>query len=220
MQGAARRAALAGARRGNSSAAAQCPRPGLANGSHPAAAKLYEIRTYQLKPDRMTDYLQLTGSAAFNPRLAASKMNGFFIVEMGGVLNSVVHFWEYDDLHQRTRVRAALAKNPEFGKYLAQIRQMLVTQASVLSVGGPLPEVSRPEVGVYAFEHCAGGAADTQPLLRAPGIETVGTFRGLTDGGSYTLLRADNFQALIDDDAGVALQQRLLMHPAPFSPMQ
>ena len=53
--------------------------------------KLYEIRTYQLKPEHLMDYLALTGSDAFKARTDASKCNGFFILEMGDVLNLGTH---------------------------------------------------------------------------------------------------------------------------------
>ncbi len=47
-----------------------------------------------VRADRFADYLKLTGSEAFKPRLEASKLVGFFVVELGDTLNTVVHFWE------------------------------------------------------------------------------------------------------------------------------
>ena len=97
--------------------------------------KLYEIRTYQLKPEHLMDYLALTGSDAFEPRTKASKCNGFFVLEMGDVLNSVCHFWEYDSFDHRTEVRAALASDKGFGEYIATIRPWLVSQHSIMTEG-------------------------------------------------------------------------------------
>ena len=97
--------------------------------------KLYEIRTYQLKPEHLMDYLALTGSDAFKPRTEASKCNGFFVLEMGDVLNSVCHFWEYDSFDHRTEVRAALASDTGFGEYINTIRPWLVSQHSIMTEG-------------------------------------------------------------------------------------
>ena len=97
--------------------------------------KLYEIRTYQLKPEHLMDYLALTGSDAFAPRTNASKCNGFFVLEMGDVLNSVCHFWEYESFDHRTEVRAALASDKGFGEYIATIRPWLVSQHSIMTEG-------------------------------------------------------------------------------------
>jgi hypothetical protein len=72
--------------------------------------------------DKLRDYLTLTSSPAFKPRLEASVLAGFFVVETGDVLNSVVHFWEYDSLDHRSAVRAALANSPGFLSYFSQIQ--------------------------------------------------------------------------------------------------
>ena len=101
--------------------------------------KLYEIRTYQLKPEHLMDYLALTGSEAFAPRTEASKCNGFFVLEMGDVLNSVCHFWEYESFDHRTDVRAALASDKGFGEYITTIRPWLVSQLGCSRIGMVLP---------------------------------------------------------------------------------
>ena len=60
--------------------------------------------------------------------LQASKLNGFWMVEMGTTLNAVKHIWEYDDLDNRTNVRASLGGNEAFLGFLGQIRPMLMSQ--------------------------------------------------------------------------------------------
>ena len=66
--------------------------------------------------DDVPKYLALTGGDAFKPRTEASRLLGFWLVETGGVLNRVVHFWEYDDLDHRSAVRAQLAGDEGFAR--------------------------------------------------------------------------------------------------------
>ena len=55
--------------------------------------KIYELRTYSLKPEHMKEYLTLT-SEKFHLRTIHSVLHGYWTVELGGV-NQVVHLWEY-----------------------------------------------------------------------------------------------------------------------------
>ena len=57
------------------------------------ASKVYELRTYSLKPEHMKEYLNLTAEK-FHLRTAHSILHGYWTVELGGV-NQVVHLWEY-----------------------------------------------------------------------------------------------------------------------------
>ena len=70
---------------------------------------IYEVRTYTLRPGTV---------AAFEERYATrlalreqhSKLGAFWHTEVGP-LNQVIHVYPYDDLQQRTTVRAALARD-------------------------------------------------------------------------------------------------------------
>lgn len=68
--------------------------------------KLYELRTYSVKPSCMEKYVQLTKNK-YHLRKSHSKMIGFWLTNIGGV-NEAVHIWEYDNLSHRASVRAAL----------------------------------------------------------------------------------------------------------------
>ena len=57
------------------------------------ANKVYELRTYSLKPEHMKEYLTLTAEK-FHLRTSHSILHGYWTVELGGV-NQVVHLWEY-----------------------------------------------------------------------------------------------------------------------------
>lgn len=56
-------------------------------------SKIYELRTYSLKPEHMKEYLALTAEK-FHLRTSHSILHGYWTVELGGV-NQVVHLWEY-----------------------------------------------------------------------------------------------------------------------------
>ena len=67
-----------------------------------------ELRTYALKPSHFGKYIQLSNEK-FHLRTAHSKLNGFWIHDLGG-LNAVTHLWEYQDLADRAQVRANLGQ--------------------------------------------------------------------------------------------------------------
>jgi hypothetical protein len=72
---------------------------------------IYEVRTYTLRPGTVAEFEE-----RYAKRLSArerhSKLGAFWHTEFGP-LNQVIHVYPYDDLNQRTAVRAALAKDPE-----------------------------------------------------------------------------------------------------------
>ena len=69
----------------------------------------YEMRTYTLKPTRMTDWLALYQSDALAVQTEhLGQLVGFFTTEFGEA-NQVVHIWAYDSLDDRSKRRAAMA---------------------------------------------------------------------------------------------------------------
>ena len=187
---------------------------------------LYELRTYQLKPEHFMDYLALTGSDAFKPRTDASKLSGFFMVELGGVLcNSVVHLWEYESLDHRTDVRMHLANDAGFGDYISTIRPWLVSQDAVLTRGildEELVESAEAGSGKYMLQCFPSEPSefffdDESPCQIAGGFHTV---VGDTSE-DYRLIRASTFQELLEGgDATPDDHVSTLLVPTPFSPAQ
>lgn len=101
---------------------------------------IYELRSYTLVPGKQAEYLKLSsevGRAVRGDRYG--KLEGFWSTEFG-TLNQVVHLWNYGDLNERDRLRAALAKNEEWTQgYLPQIRPMLLAQENkILSAVVPV----------------------------------------------------------------------------------
>ena len=70
---------------------------------------LYEVRTYTLRPGTVAEFEE-----RFAKRLPLrekhSKLGAFWHTEFGP-LNQVIHVYPYEDLQQRTTVRAALAQD-------------------------------------------------------------------------------------------------------------
>ena len=55
--------------------------------------KIYELRTYDIIPEKLPTFLQLTNSL-FHLRTAHSRMVGYWTSELGA-LSQTVHLWEY-----------------------------------------------------------------------------------------------------------------------------
>lgn len=71
--------------------------------------KVYELRTYSIKPQHVKDFLTLT-SEEFHLRTSQSKLIGYWTSELGG-LNEVVHLWEYGkSLHLHTSFIALMQR--------------------------------------------------------------------------------------------------------------
>src|ERR1700730_18426861 len=75
----------------------------------PQRRLLYEVRTYTLRPGTLAEFEE-----RFAKRLPLrekhSKLGAFLHTEFGP-LNQAIHVYPYDDLRQRTSVRAAMAQD-------------------------------------------------------------------------------------------------------------
>jgi hypothetical protein len=72
---------------------------------------IYEVRTYTLRAGATAEFEERYEKRQ-PARLKHSPLAAFWHTEFGP-LNQVIHVYPYDDLNQRTAVRAALAKDPE-----------------------------------------------------------------------------------------------------------
>jgi hypothetical protein len=175
-----------------------------------------------LHTDDVPKYLALTGSDAFKPRTDASPLLGFFLVETGGALNRVVHFWEYDDLDHRTAVRKSLAGDEGFISYFSQIRPWLHSQSSVL-VQPSRFDATNGAGGAngpfFALQQLPASAGEAEPK----DVAVVGEWTELIGavGTRHRLLSAPSYQALLaSSSVTVPGSATTLMAPTPFSPMQ
>lgn len=195
---------------------------------------LHELREYTLHTDQLPKYLELTGSSAFDARTNASPLLGFFVLEMGGQLNKVVHLWEYENLDHRTEVRKELSTNQGFLDYFAAIRPMLASQSSVLlrphlwdpdCVNGDsgLFMLSRRSLVVEEenFEEDDEGEESEDEEQ----VQTIGHWEEILGdrGTEWALERSTCYQSLLDnaDDTERDLGWNVrIMAPTPFSPLK
>ena len=64
---------------------------------------IHELRRYQIKPGKLADYVEKSGSIGRVVRGDRyGKLLGYWSTELGP-LNQVVHLWEYADLAARPR---------------------------------------------------------------------------------------------------------------------
>lgn len=91
---------------------------------------IYELRTYQLVPGGVQQYLELARTKIL-PCIAEHgiKPLGFWTTEIGP-LNEVVHLWGYADLNERQAKWAAWAKDPRRAEVLANLRPIVVRQSN------------------------------------------------------------------------------------------
>lgn len=189
------------------------------------AARLIELRTYRLKVEHMPDYLKLTGSPAFEARREASELVGFWTVEMGGMINTAVHLWAYDDLDHRASVRAELSSNRAFLSYFSTIRPWLETQESVLCSTDHRSLVQRHASNgsprIFALVTEVGSSAAPE----APTVELVESFVEEVGqrGRRHSLFAASSFEVLrrsFLEVQSVNNARIQFLTPTSFSPMK
>jgi hypothetical protein len=96
-----------------------------------------EERMYTLHPGKVPEYLQLyqeEGMAIQTKYLPA--MVGYYSTEIG-TLNLVVHMWGYEDLKQRSELRAKMQADAGWQAYIKKIRPLIVSQESRILIPAP-----------------------------------------------------------------------------------
>ena len=73
---------------------------------------IYEVRTYNLQPGSVPAFEE-NFAKALPYREKFSPLGAFWHTEIGP-LNQVIHAWPFEDLAERTRIRAEAAKNPNW----------------------------------------------------------------------------------------------------------
>jgi hypothetical protein len=94
---------------------------------------IYELRIYTMRPGIQAKYLDVVGNIGMRIRgNNFGRLVGAWTSDIGQ-LNEYYHLWEYDDLNERARLRAALQKTPGWqDEYLAASRGMVVAQRNTL----------------------------------------------------------------------------------------
>lgn len=118
---------------------------------------IIEMRTYQLKPGTVPQFLERFG-AALPYRAKFSPLGGFFYTEVGD-LNKVIHLWPYDSFEARLKARAA-AISP--GQWPPMTREFAVHQENELFLPAHFSPKLEPRTlgGIYeiCIDQYAAGA--------------------------------------------------------------
>lgn len=106
---------------------------------------IVELRTYTCRPGTVRKQLafyEKHGMAIQNKHLGVPF--GYFTVEHGDV-NSYIHMWAYNDVNDRVTRRAALAKDPEWLKFLETSGESgyLLSQDSKILNSVPFAPINR-----------------------------------------------------------------------------
>jgi hypothetical protein len=93
---------------------------------------IYEVRTYDLKPRTLQEFLKRNEEKLQQGRLNHSRLGGFWYTE-AGPLNQVVHIWPYEDLHQRRDIRAQVVAEgiwpPNAGEFIVNMQSEIFLPA-------------------------------------------------------------------------------------------
>jgi len=112
---------------------------------------IYELRTYTLQPGTQAQYLK--NSAEIGRKIRGDKYGKFeggWYTEFG-TLNQYVHLWSFENLNERERLRAELAKNEDWTtKYLPMARGALLAQEN--KILSPVLALKPPSDAGHVYE--------------------------------------------------------------------
>ncbi len=83
-------------------------------------------RTYTLKPGTTAQYMKVYQEKGLPTQTKhLGQPIGWFYTEIGP-LNQIIHMWGYKDLNDRAERRANMQKDPAWGEFLKEAREMIV----------------------------------------------------------------------------------------------
>jgi hypothetical protein len=100
---------------------------------------IYEIRTYRLKPGSLAEVEKRFGEG-YEYRKKYSPLAAFWHTEIGP-LNEIVHVWPYQDLAERSRIRAEAVKD---ANWPPKIAEFVTTMQSEVLVPFPISPEMKP----------------------------------------------------------------------------
>ncbi len=115
---------------------------------------IYEFRTYDLKPRSTPEFERRTAEKIKEGRLDHSDLFGFWYTE-AGPLNQVVHVWPYDDLNQRSDVRARVVEEglwpPDNSEFMLKMRSEIFLPAPFMRNRGEAKLGPVYEMRIYTY---------------------------------------------------------------------
>ena len=204
---------------------------------------IYEIRTYSLAVGSVAEVEKRFGEA-YEYRKKYSELAAFWHTEIGP-LNEIVHVWPYPDLGERARIRAGLAKEPNWPPKIAEFIRSQHSEILIPFPFSPLPKPGKVgpiyEMRIYTFK--PGTLPDTMkswepkipermklsPLVIVGSVD-LGEVNRFIHIWAYSSLdqraaiRAKAAQLGVWPPGGgptrVLTQANKIMTPSAFSPMQ
>lgn len=204
---------------------------------------IYEFRTYTLKVGSQPEVIKRFGER-YETRKKHSEMAAFWYTDIGP-LNQIIHVWPYEDMNQRSEIRAACV---EAGDWPPAIGEFVTHQTSeifhampfvpALQPGshGPVYEMRYYEVQAgtipamtETWKEALPARLELSPIVAAMTSDTgmlnkfihIWPYKSLEERSE---VRAKAAAAKIwppRGGGGAPLDQKnLIMYPAPFSPMQ
>lgn len=114
---------------------------------------IYEIRTYTCQPGTVPE-VEKRFEEALPDRQQISPLVAFFHTEMGP-LNQILHIWAYEDLGERTRLRAEASK---LSNWPPKISEFLIDMESEIAIPAPFMRPIQPatlgnfyEMRIYTY---------------------------------------------------------------------
>ena len=203
---------------------------------------IYEVRTYDLKPRSLEEFAR-RNAEKLPGRLAYSSLGGFWHTEVGP-LDQVIHVWPYEDLKQRSDVRARAVADgkwpPGTGDLIANMQSEIYLPAPFMTpLGerriGPLYEMRTytyaPGAIPHVLEAWSRSIAEREKLspLAACWYSEIGGLNMLVHMWAYTSfeerlrIRAEaRARGIWPPQVQVAplKQESKILFPLEFSPMQ
>jgi len=95
---------------------------------------IVEQRTYTLYPGKQAEFVAAYTELGLKPQSAIlGNMVGWYTTEVGE-LNQVIHMWGYVSFEDRLVRRAKLMADPDFQKYLAAVRALMIKQENKILI--------------------------------------------------------------------------------------
>jgi hypothetical protein len=106
---------------------------------------IVEQRIYTLIPGKLPEFLDIYERLGWPiAKEKMGKMLGYFYSEVGE-LNQVIHQYGYESFEERLRLRAEINKDPEWQKYGAAARPLIIRQENRIMIPArysPIKELS------------------------------------------------------------------------------
>lgn len=211
-----------------------CHKQRISTTGQKQSEKIYEFRKYQINPKDVKPFMALS-SEWMHVRTGHSKLIGYWVSEVGGGINDMVHIWEYDSLSHRAKVRQALAGDPVWvDKYFSKILPWIQKQENALYKCIPGTTVKDPPgKGVYEMQMIVGSHGpeslrESLNKIQRPLATLLGSFYNILGVKSLDLLlwhhpsleNVTETSTKFDKDTGLAVVVSSLLLPTPWSTMK